>query len=202
MKLHYSPSSPFVRKVMVAAHEKGLVDRIALTSPATMANGELRLDNPLEKVPCLIDDDGRALYDSHVIVDYLDSIGSGPALTPAEPKARVAVLLLHALADGLMDAGVACIGELRRPEALRWEDNVARQKGKMARALDALEAQAASLGDRVDIATISVGCGLGYTDFRYGDMNWREGRPKLAAWYERFSKRPSMVATVPQNPPA
>jgi glutathione S-transferase len=197
MKLHFSPTSPFVRKVMVAAHEKGLADRIDLTSPETMTTGELRADNPLEKVPCLVDDDGRALYDSHVIVDYLDSIGSGPALTPSEPKARLAVLLRHALADGLMDAGVACIGEMRRPEDLRWADSVERQKGKMARALDALEGQAADMGDTVDLGTLSVGCALGYVDLRYGDMNWREGRPKLAAWYEAFSRRPSMVKTAP-----
>lgn len=202
MKLHYSPSSPFVRKVMIAAHEKGLADRIELTSPATMANGELRLDNPLEKVPCLVDDDGRAIYDSHVIVEYLDAMGSGPKLVPSEAAARVAVLLRHALADGLMDAAVAGIGEQRRPEALKWADALERQKGKMARAMDALEAQVDTLGTEPDLATISVGCALGYTDFRYGDMDWRAGHPKLAAWYEAFSKRPSMAATVPENPPA
>lgn len=199
MKLHYSPTSPFVRKVLVAAHEKGLADRIELTSVDTMANGELRKDNPLEKVPCLVVDDGRAIYDSHVIVDYLDSIAKGPALTPSEPKARIAVLLRHALADGLMDAAVAGIGEQRRPEALRWDDSLERQKGKMARALDALEAQAGSLGDGIDLATISIGCALGYTDFRYGAMDWRKGRPKLAAWYERFAKRPSMTGTMPPS---
>lgn len=199
MKLHYSPTSPFVRKVMVAAHEKGLADRLELTSPDTMTTGELRADNPLEKVPCLVDDNGRALYDSHVIVDYLDAIGAGPALTPAEPNARVAVLLRHALADGLMDAAVAGVGEMRRPEALQWSDNLERQKGKVSRALDALEAEAAQMGDALDLGTLSVGCALGYVDFRYGAMKWREGRPKLAAWYEAFSKRPSMVKTAPPS---
>lgn len=200
MKLHYSPTSPFVRKVLVAAHEKGLADKITLTSPDTMTTGELRADNPLEKVPCLIDDDGRALYDSHVIVDYLDSIGSGRPLTPAEPKARVAVLLRHALADGLMDSAVAGVGEMRRPEGLLWRDSLERQKGKIARALDVLEGQADAMGDALDLGTLSVGCALGYVDFRYADMNWRHGRPRLAAWYEAFSKRPSMVKTAP--PPA
>jgi len=202
LKLHYSPSSPFVRKVLVAAHEKGLADRIELTAPNTLANGELRKDNPLEKVPCLIDDKGRAIYDSHVIVDYLDMVGSGPKLTPAEGEARIGVLLRHALADGLMDAAVAGVGEQRRPEGLRWNDSLERQKGKMARAIDALDAEAEAMGDSVDLATVSVGCALGYTDFRYPDMDWRKGHPKLAAWYERFSKRPSMAGTVPQNPPA
>ena len=200
MKLHFSPTSPFVRKVMVAAHEKGLADRIELTSPETMTTGELRADNPLEKVPCLVDDDGRALYDSHVIVDYLDSIGSGPVLTPTEPKARVAVLLRHALADGLMDSAVAGVGEMRRPEGLLWSDNLKRQKGKIERALDALEGQADAMGDTLDLGTLSVGCALGYIDFRYGDMHWRNGRPRLAAWYEAFAKRPSMARTAP--PPA
>lgn len=197
MKLHFSPTSPFVRKVMVAAHEKGLADRIELTSPETMNTGELRADNPLEKVPCLVDDDGRALYDSHVIVDYLDAIGSGPVLTPSEPKARIAVLLRHALADGLMDAAVAGVGEMRRPENLKWADNLERQRGKVTRALDALESEAGSMGDTLDLGTLSVGCALGYVDFRYGDLNWREGRPKLAAWYEAFARRPSMVKTAP-----
>ena len=200
MKLHFSPTSPFVRKVMVAAHEKGLADRIDLTSPETMTTGELRADNPLEKVPCLVDDDGRALYDSHVIVDYLDSIGSGPVLTPTEPKARVAVLLRHALADGLMDSAVAGVGEMRRPEGLLWSDNLKRQKGKIERALDALEGQADAMGDTLDLGTLSVGCALGYIDFRYGDMHWRNGRPRLAAWYEALAKRPSMARTAP--PPA
>jgi len=197
VKLHYSPTSPFVRKVMVATHEKGLVSRIELTSPNTLSNGELRVDNPLEKVPCLVDDKGRAIYDSHVIVDYLDHIGSGPTLTPADPEARIAVLLRHALADGLMDAAVAGVGEMRRPDGLRSAEVLERQKGKVARAIDVLEAQVAELGDGVDLGTISVGCALGYTDLRYHEMEWRKGHPKLAAWYERFAKRPSMVATEP-----
>lgn len=197
MKLHYSPTSPFVRKVMVAAHEKGLAGKIELTSPNTMSTGELRRDNPLEKVPCLVDDDGRAIYDSHVIVDYLDAIGSGPRLTPADGKARIDVLIRHALADGLMDAAVAGVGEMRRPDGLRSDEALERQKGKVARAIDVLEGEVAALGDGVDLATISVGCALAYTDLRYPAMEWRKGHPKLAAWFERFAQRPSMTATKP-----
>ena len=197
MKLHNSPTSPFVRKVLIAAHERGLADQIELTGPQTMENGELRADNPLEKVPALVLDDGTALYDSLVIVSYLDGLGSGPQLIPGDHAARTTVLRRHALADGIMEAGVASVMETRRPDDKIWSDAINRQRGKIQRAIDALEGEIEAMGDVVDLSTISTGAALGYVDFRLGDLGWRDGHPKLAAWYEAFAKRPSMVGTTP-----
>jgi glutathione S-transferase len=194
MKLHYSQTSPFVRKVMIAAHEKGLAERIEFVS------GELAKDNPLEKVPALVTDGGEALYDSLVICDHLDSQGGGPELIPADPARRSTVLRRHALADGIMEAALACVMETRRPEDKQWSDWVTRQKGKITRSLDALEAEAGKLSDTVDLSTVALGAALGYVDFRLGHLNWRDGRPKLATWFEAFSKRPSMAGTVPADP--
>ncbi len=197
MKLHNSPTSPFVRKVLIAAHERGLADQIELTGPQTMENGELRAENPLEKVPALVLDDGTALYDSLVIVSYLDGLGSGPQLIPGDHAARTTVLRRHALADGIMEAGVASVMETRRPDDKIWSDAINRQRGKIQRAIDALEGEIEAMGDAVDLSTISTGAALGYVDFRLGDLGWRDGHPKLAAWYEPFAKRPSMVGTTP-----
>jgi glutathione S-transferase len=194
MKLHYSQTSPFVRKVMIAAHEKGLADRIEFVS------GELAKDNPLEKVPALVTDKGEALYDSLVICDHLDAQGGGPELIPGDPAKRGTVLRRHALADGIMEAALACVMETRRPDDKQWPDWVTRQNGKITRSLDALEAEAGKLSDTVDLSTVALGAALGYVDFRLGHLNWRDGRPKLATWFEAFSKRPSMAGTVPADP--
>jgi glutathione S-transferase len=155
-------------------------------------------DNPLGKIPCLVTDEGLALYDSRVIAEYLDSQGAGPALFPAAGPERLVTLALQALGDGILDAGVATRYEtFLRPEALRWSEWVAAQKLKITRSLDHLEADIASLDGRIDVGSITIGCALGYLDFRFADDRWRQGRPGLAAWYERFAKRPSMQATKP-----
>lgn len=198
MKLYFSQTSPFVRKVVIAAQEKGLAGEVAFVDAADMDG--LAGDNPLEKVPAMVTDDGQALYDSLVICDYLDSRGSGPELIPADPTARSTVLCRHALADGIMEAGLARVMEGRRPEDKQWSDWSERQEGKITRALDRLESEAADMGDTVDLSTIAVGAALGYVDFRLGHLNWRDGRPALAAWFEAFAKRPSMAGTVPSDP--
>ncbi|MBT5432318.1 MAG: glutathione S-transferase N-terminal domain-containing protein [Alphaproteobacteria bacterium] len=202
MKLYQSPSSPFARKVLVAAHERGIADQIEFALMAGIRNGELAADNPLAKVPSLVLDDGTAIYDSLVIVSYFDGLGAGPALIPSDPAARTTVLVRHALANGMMDAAVASVMETRRPDDKIWPDFIQDQHGKVTRGLDTLEGDVAAMGDDVDISTLSVACALGYIDFRLGDMGWRNGRPALAAWYEGFAKRPSMIGTVPSNPPS
>jgi glutathione S-transferase len=200
MKLHFALASPFVRKVLVVAHERGLAGRITLL-PRAMSpvrpEDELNHHNPLGKIPCLITEAGEALYDSRVICAYLDSLGSGAPLLPSAPE-RWTALRREALGDGIMDAAVGARYEtVLRPEGLRWEAWVAGQKGKIGRALDALEGEAEGLGRALDIGTIAIGCALGYLDFRYAGEGWREGRPRLAAWFEGFAARPSMVATAP-----
>ncbi len=201
MKLRYAPTSPYVRKVAVMALETGLdarIERVATNvwDPAT----DIQDDNPLGKVPALTTVEGAVLCDSPLICEHLDSLHGGAALIPDAGSARWQVLNTAALADGIMDSAVARIIEIKmRPEALRWDDWLARQKGKIGKALDVLESQAESapLNGPLNLAQIAVACALGYLDFRFGEDGWREGRPRLAAWYADFAERPSMKATVP-----
>ncbi len=203
MKLHYSAASPYVRKVRVVIHELGLEDRIERIEGAVTPialNKTLAADNPVAKVPTLVTDDGVALYDSRVITEYLDSLHDGRKLFPEAGPARWTVLRRQALADGILDAGVTSRYEtFLRPEALRWEEWIAGQKGKMSRGLDALEGEAGDLGDAADMATIAIGCALEYMDFRFAEDDWRRGRPKLAAWLEGFAGRASMRETQPEG---
>lgn len=198
MKLSLSPTSPFVRKVLVAAHEAGLADRIeSVDMSSAEATTGLDAVNPLGKVPAMILDDGSTLMDSPLLCEYLDSLHDGRKLFPAAGPARWTSLRLQAIGDGVMDAAVARVGESRRPEGERSPGAVVKQTGKIARSLDLLEEEAASLEGEPTIGPITVACALGYLDFRAPDEGWRNGRPKLAAWYERFAARPSMAATAP-----
>ena len=203
MRLHYSYASPYVRKVMAVAIETGQREQLELTarkvSPVAPV-AAVNQDNPLGKVPCLVTDDGVALFDSRVICEYLDSLHGGRKMFPAAGAARWTALRRQAEGDGILDAGVLTRYEtFLRPEARRWPDWVQGQKAKIGRALDALEGEAASFGDTVDIGTITIGCALGYLDFRYAADDWRAGRPRLAGWFENFGKRPSMATTVPKE---
>lgn len=195
MKLNFSKTSPFVRKVMVCAHEKGLADNIELIGE----DQDLTLANPLSKVPALVTDEGQAIYDSLVICDYFDGLAPTPVLIPKESKARTLVLTSHALSNGVMDAAVATVTEGRRPEAKQWDDFKALQRGKIERSLDVLNTDVAGCADTVDLSTISTGAMLGYLDLRMPTLGWRERCPALASWYGEFSARPSMQATDPGN---
>lgn len=207
MQLLYSPTSPFVRKVLVVAIEKGIGDRIERRPTNILEpHADLLARNPLGKIPVLITDDGDALYDSPVIVEYLDAGFPGPRLIPAAGPARFQALRQQALADGLLDAGVARIVEGRRPEAERSQAWTAKQTAVVARALDALEAEAGDLHDAVTIGPVTIGpvaigCALGWLDFRFPHEPWQNARPALADWFARFSQRPSMQATIPRDPP-
>ena len=200
MKLHYNVASPFVRKVMAVAIETGLESRLEpVTRMMTPVkpDAELARDNPLGKIPCLVTDEG-ALFDSRVICEYLDGLHDGPKMFPPAGPARWTALRRQAQGDGIMDAGVLTRYEtFLRPEERRWPEWIEGQKQKFRRALDSLEADA--FGDTVDIGTITIGCALGYLDFRYQDENWRATRPRLAAWLEWFSERPSLARTAPSE---
>ena len=198
MKLFFSAASPYVRKVMVVAHETGLVDRIEklptdVWSPATEIGGF----NPLGKVPALVADDGTVLFDSPVICEYLDARAGGK-LFPAPGKARWEALTLQALGDGVLDAAMLRRRESMRPQALQSEEWMARQATVVKRGLDQAETMAASWAGAVGIGTIAMGCAVGWLDFRFSHEDWRPGRPKLAAWYAGFVKRASMQATMPK----
>ncbi len=200
MKLYYSPASPYVRKVRVLVMETGLMDDIELANVTITPVGpdaELCADNPLGKVPTLVRDQGGALYDSRVICEYLDSLHGGARMFPENQDQRWIALRRQALADGILDAAVNTRYEtFLRPQELRWRDWEDSQMTKVRRSLDELEAE--SLGEGVDIGTISVACALGYLDFRYPDEGWRETRTKLAAWFEKFAARPSLSETSPE----
>ena len=200
MKLYYNPVSPYVRKVRVLAMETDLMGGIELakvTITPTSPDADLCADNPIGKIPTLVLDDGCALYDSRVICEYLDGLHAGAHLFPDNGNARWTALRRQALADGILDSAVNTRYETSlRPEELRWADWVNNQMAKIRRSLDVLEGE--PMGDGVDIGTISVACALGYLDFRYSDERWRDSRPRLATWFEKFAQRPSMSETSPK----
>lgn len=194
MKLFFSPTSPYVRKCMVVAHELGLTGRIDLlpsnAHPVTR-DQTIIAKNPLGKVPTLITDDGQALYDSRVICEYLDDLGNG-ALFPKSGKARWEALTLQSLADGILDAALlARYEDVARPEAIRWKEWRAGQLDKTETALAYLEGNLQGLAGRVDIGSLSMACALWYLDLRFTELLWRERYPKVAQWYAAFSQRPS-----------
>lgn len=199
MKLFFSPASPFARKVMVVAHETGQADRIEIQPTGAHPidrSAVIRADNPLGQIPTLVLDDGGALYDSRVICEYLDAAGGGRLF--GSGAERWPILTAQALGDGLLGAALLVRYEHAvRPEPHRWDGWIGGQMGKITDALDRFGRLAAGFGERVDIGTITAGCALGYLDFRFPDLDWRAGRPGMAAWFERFDARPAMAATRP-----
>ena len=200
MKLFYSPTSPYVRKVMVLLHETGQLDDVALEptsgTPLNPAQGYAE-KNPLTKVPALERPDGCTLYDSRVICAYLDDRAGGK-LYPGG-AARWDTLTLEATADGMPDAALAMVYEGKlRPEGKRMEEWVEGQWGKVARACKTLNNRwAAHLAGPLNMGQIAVACALGYIDFRHGARDWRAGNPDRAAWFDACDSRPSMTHTAP-----
>lgn len=196
MKLAYSPASPYVRKVTACAIKRGLDDKIERWKVATTDPALLEF-NALSKVPTLITDDGMKLYDSPVICEYLDSLGSAPRLFPPAGPARWKALAQEALADGILDATQPRRRELTLPQDEGRKGYIELQQGKVKRALDVLEKEAASLGELATIGEITIGVALGYLDFRYANEPWRPGHPALEAWYAKVVKLPPLALTVP-----
>ncbi|WP_028031521.1 glutathione S-transferase [Gemmobacter nectariphilus] len=200
MKLFHSPTSPYVRKVMILLQETGLLSRVALV-PATgtpVDPGSMPLaQNPLGKIPALERPEGPALYDSRVICRYLDDLAGGKLYPPA--PALWDVLVLEATADGIMDAAILMVYEGKiRPEDKRSPEWLEGQWAKIARALDALESRwIAHLSGHFDMGQVAVACALDYLDLRHADRDWRADHPRLAAWHAKVSERPSLRATVP-----
>jgi len=197
VKLHHSPASPYVRKVMACAIARALDGRIetVATNPH-VSPAELLADNPLSKVPALVADDGTAIYDSPVICEYLDTLGDAAPLFPATgTPARLAAQVMHATADGILDAAVARRLNMPHPQDEGRKAFDARQKAAVERALAVLEA--APPQGLADIGAVATGCALGYLDFRFPHEPWREGHPRLAAWFADVSKLPPLARTVP-----
>jgi glutathione S-transferase len=199
VKLFYSPTSPFVRKVMICAMVRGIEGRIEkVTANPHLSPPELLAANPLSKVPALLTDDGVAIFDSPVIGEYLDSVGDAAALFPPAGASRWRALVLQAVGDGIMDAAVARRGEQGKPQEAARDAFMARQKAAMDRSLAVLETNPPGAG--LDIGSITIACALGYLDLRFAAEAWRTGHPKLAAWFEAASKHPAVAATVPKDP--
>jgi glutathione S-transferase len=198
MKLRHAALSPFVRKVMVAAHELALAGRIEL-APTNVSpirpNEALARENPLMKVPSFVTDDGLVLFDSPVICEYLDSLAGGGMLFPAAGPERWTALRRQALGDGILDALVLIRYESLRPDEKRWSGWTEGQTIKAHRGLAAAEEE--GLSGFSTIGHIALGVMLGYLDFRFPEDGWRRRHPRLAAWYAAIDERPSMRLTRP-----
>ena len=197
MKLHYAPTSPFVRKVMVLLHETETLDSVELHNVATTPyapSADMRASNPLAKIPALERGDGPALYDSRVICAYLDE-RAGAGLYAAGWDTKI----LEATADGIMEAAVLMTYEMRlRPEDKQSPEWIKAQLGKVLGACSALNARWMShLQGPLDMGQIAVGCALAYVDFRHPDAGWRSDNEALADWFAAFESRASMQATRP-----
>ncbi len=203
MQLYYAASSPYVRKVMVVAHHLGVADKIELLTAAASPvkrDRNIAQFNPLAKVPSAKTDDGQMLYDSRVICEYLDA-QSNAGLFPAAGRARWTALVQQALGDGLLDAALLVRYErMVRPAECRWQDWDDGQMSKIDDCLNEIEAQAATLGTHTfTIGEVTIGCALGYLDFRYAELAWRDKHPEAAAWFAVFAQNPAMLATAPKG---
>ncbi|GGL49788.1 glutathione S-transferase [Wenxinia marina] len=203
LRLFHSPASPFVRKVLVCAHEKGVADRVELLPSRAWPvkrDPEIVRENPTGKVPTALLQDGTPLYDSRVICAWVDQMEGTPSLLPEGTSDRFAAMTLEALADGLLDAALLARYEaVLRPEEFYWALWHDSQMEKVDSALDDLEARWTDrLDGPVTVGTVAVACALGYLDFRFGDKDWRGGHPSLGAWYSGFAERESMRRTRPE----
>ncbi len=200
MRIHYSPASPYARKVKVTAIEKLIDGRIEWIAVDPFAGDPLLEErNPLGKVPVLVLDDGRSLFDSRVICEYLDAIGDAPALLPKDAIARSAVATRQALADGIMDAAFMTVMERRRPMQARSDMWLARWTAAILRALSAMERDEYAAG-RFDLGDVASAVALGYLDLRLPELAWRSRAPALAVWHAEAIMRPSLARSAPPLP--
>ena len=197
LQLHWTPKSPFVRKVMICIHELGMdaeIGKIRSVAAMLKPNAALMQDNPLSKIPTLLLEDGSALFDSVVICEYLNDLAGG-TLFPASGEAKWQALRWHALGDGFLDALILWRNERERAQPLKPLMDAFELKA--AAVLAQLDREAAALEKApFTIGSVTIACAVGYMDFRYQDYGWREKAPALARWFAGVSARPSMQATV------
>ena len=198
LQLHWSPKSPFVRKVMVCVHELGLdieVEKIRSVAAMLKPNADLMRDNPLSKIPTLLLDDGSTLFDSVVICEYLNERANG-SLFPASGSDKWQALRWHALGNGWLDALILWRNEREREHPSQTLMDAFDLKTKAV--LSQLEAEVNHLAAApLSIGTVTIGCALGYLDYRFEDLGWRDHAPALAAWFAKWRQRPSFVLTEP-----
>ena len=202
MKLIGSLTSPYVRKARVVLAEKK-IDYEFVVDPPTAPDSSVPKYNPLARIPVLVLDDETAIFDSPVIVEYLDNLSPNNKLFPQPNRERIEVKRWEALADGLLDAAVGIRLELQRPEAQRSASWMQREQEVIDRALAMMAEQLAEkhwcMGTPFTFADAAVGCALGYLDFRFADMDWRDRHPNLARLHERLMQRPSFADSLPRE---
>jgi glutathione S-transferase len=201
MKLIGSLTSPYVRKVRVVMAEKKLDYEFVLEN-VWAEDTQIQAHNPLGKVPCLLMDDNGSLFDSRVIVEYLDTLSPVGRLIPQQGRDRAATKCWEAIGDGVLDAALAInIETKRRPPELRSQQWVDRQHGKINVALDSMDKSLADqpfcMGVNFSLADVAVGCALGYLDLRFPELNWRSKYGNLQRLDEKLQARPSFIATMP-----
>lgn len=200
MKLIASLTSPFARKVRIVAAEKHIEYQLVEDVPWA-EDTRVPEFNPLGKVPVWVQEDGKSLFDSRVIVEYLDSVSPVGHILPKEPRPRIVAKRWEALADGMVDAAVLIFVERKRPKAQQSPEWIARQLGKIVASLKAMSEelgqQAFCTGDTFNLADIALGCALGYLDFRFPEIDWRRAHPNLSELYDRLMQRPAFKETVP-----
>jgi len=181
---------------MIAMHEMGLTERIQTVRTivgGTTPHAELVKINPLGKIPTLELGDGTVIYDSPVIIEYLDTLHTGPKLYPSAWPERLTALRRHALGQGMLDSALPLLGEGFRPPERQSEPHKELWRAKLRASVDALEHD--DLGaSGFTVGHLAIGVALAYLDFRFADMAWRDGHPKLAAWHAKFNARPSVQA--------
>jgi glutathione S-transferase len=201
MILHWSPRSPFVRKVMIVAHETGLerrIDKVRSVTSMLVPNAPLMQLNPWSKIPTLIADDGQVLFDSDVICEYLDNLHDRPKLHPADEKRRWQALYWRAFGSEMLDALILWRNERERPAEKQLPQLLAAFDLKVRTGLDRLEEQAqALLHSPFNIGHVAIGCALGYLEMRFAHVSWRLAHPSLCEWFLQFKQRPSVELTEP-----
>ena len=199
MRLFWSSRSPFVRKVMVVAHEVGLADQIQCVRtrvPLTDNAPPLLAFNPLGQIPTLVLPDGQSLFDSLVICEYLDLLGHGPKMLPVLPRARIDTLQRHALGHATADLAMHILAARRLPLEQQLPGVLQRRTATLERVLSRLDELVPVLAVvPPDLGHVAIACALSYIDFRRVQPDWRSGRGALGAWFADFAARPSMVAT-------
>jgi glutathione S-transferase len=200
MKLIASLTSPFARKVRIVAAEKHIEYELVIDIPWE-DDTQVPDYNPLGKVPVWVLEDGKPLYDSRVIVEYLDSISPVSRVIPTDPRARIAVRRCEALADGICDAAALAYLERKRPSSQQSPEWIARQLGKVEAGLAAMShdlgMRSWCQGESFTLADIACGCTLGYLDFRFPEIDWRRSQPHLSEFYDRIMQRPTFRDTQP-----
>lgn len=201
MKLYLSINSPYARKVRVVAHELGVHGKLSMleVDPRDSNTGLWEI-NPLGKIPALVTNDETVIYDSPVICEYLNEVEGGGGLLPKETEKGWKVRTLVALGDGVMDAGMAVRMENMRPETERSATWKEKQLATAQRGMDAMERLLPEYENRVNLGSICVACTIAWLLHRHGEQNWLSDRSSLAAWFERFSRRESMLQTIPGRP--